>query len=171
VTADQVIVGNGGDELLFNTFLAFGGPGRTLVTCPPTFSVYDLYAGLVDTPIVRVARDPETFELDVDAVVEAARTANVVIVTTPNNPTGGLFPHEGIARVCEACPGIVLADEAYIEFGGTGASCEGLLGAYDNLAVLHTFSKAFQMAGVRLGYVLASPGWLRRSPWCASPTR
>lgn len=157
VSTDQIIVGNGGDELLFNTFLAFGGPSRTLVTCPPTFSVYDLYAGLVDTPVVRVARNPETFELDVDAVAEAARTANVVTVTTPNNPTGGLFPREGIARVCEACPGIVLADEAYIEFSGTGASCEGLLGTYDNLAVLHTFSKAFQMAGVRLGYVLANP--------------
>ena len=157
VSADRVIVGNGWDELLFNLFLAFGGPGRPLVTCPPTFSVYDLYAGLVDTPVTSVERDPDTYELDVDAVVEAARTANLVIVTTPNNPTGGLFPHEGIARVCEACPGIVLADEAYIEFGGEGASCEGLLDTYDNLAVLHTMSKAFQMAGVRLGYVLADP--------------
>ena len=111
----------------------------------------------MDTPVTSVERDPDTYELDVDAVVEAARTANLVIVTTPNNPTGGLFPREGIARVCEACPGIVLADEAYIEFGGEGASCEGLLDTYDNLAVLHTMSKAFQMAGVRLGYVLADP--------------
>lgn len=156
VAPDQVAIGNGGDELLFNLFLAFGGPGHMLVNCPPTFSVYRLYAELVETEVVDVPRDPGTFEPDLGALVEAARTAHLVVVTSPNNPTGGLFPRDGVGRLCEACPGIVLVDEAYIEFSGPSSSCEPLLSAYPNLAVLHTFSKAFCLAAGRLGYILAS---------------
>ena len=80
-----------------------------------------------------------------------------MVVTSPNNPTGDLFPREGVRRLCEACPGIVLVDEAYIEFADPGSTVEDMLGEYQNLAVLHTFSKAFALAGARVGYVLASP--------------
>ena len=104
-----------------------------------------------------VPRDAETFVPDVDGLVEAARTARLVFVTSPNNPTGDLVPAGCIERLCEACPGIVLADEAYIEFAGEGTSVEGLLAAYPNLVVLHTLSKAFCLAGARIGYVLGSP--------------
>lgn len=158
VARDQVIVGNGGDELLFNLFLAFGGRGHVLVSCPPTFSVYRLYAELVETTVVDVPRDPATFAPNVDALVEAARGASLVVVTSPNNPTGDLFPREAVPRLCAACPGVVLVDEAYIEFAEPGSTVEGLLGTYPNLAVLHTLSKAFSFAAGRLGYVLASPG-------------
>lgn len=157
VVPEQVCVGNGGDELLFNLLLAFGGSGHTLVNCPPTFSVYRLYAELLETTVVDVSRDPETFVPDVDGLVKAARSAHLVFVTSPNNPTGDLFPARGIERLCGACPGIVLADEAYIEFSGEGASVEGLLAACPNLVVLHTLSKAFCLAGARIGYVLGSP--------------
>ena len=157
VDASQVIVGNGGDELLFNLFLAFGGHGHVLVNCPPAFSVYELYASLVETEVKNVSRDPETFACDVDAMVEEARDASVVVVTSPNNPSGNLFPREGVRALCEACPGVVLVDEAYIEFADPGSTVEDLLGTYNNLAVLHTLSKAFALAGARVGYVLASP--------------
>lgn len=157
VGEDHVIVGNGGDELLFNLFLAFGGRDHVLVTCEPTFSVYRLYAELVETTVVDVPRDPETFECDADALVEAASRASIVVVTSPNNPTGNLFPIEQTRRLCEACPGVVLLDEAYMEFAPDGSSAEPLLAEYDNLAVLHTLSKAFCLAGGRIGYVLASP--------------
>ena len=156
VAPEQVIVGNGGDELLFNFFLAFGGAGHALVSCPPTFSVYGLYASMVETPVVEVPREKD-FAPNVDALVEAARTATLVVVTSPNNPTGDLFPRDGVRRLCEACPGIVLVDEAYIEFADPGSTVEDMLGEYQNLAVLHTFSKAFALAGARVGYVLASP--------------
>ena len=139
VGEDHVIVGNGGDELLFNLFLAFGG------------------RELVETTVVDVPRDPETFECDADALVEAASRASIVVVTSPNNPTGNLFPIEQTRRLCEACPGVVLLDEAYMEFAPEGSSAEPLLAEYDNLAVLHTLSKAFCLAGGRIGYVLASP--------------
>lgn len=156
VEASQVIVGNGGDELLYNLFLAFGGPGHTLVNCPPTFSVYGLYARLAECEVLDVWREPETFAPNVDALVEAARAASLVVVTSPNNPTGDLFPLEGVRALCEACPGIVLVDEAYGEFAEEGASAEPLMADYPNLAILHTFSKAFCLAGGRVGYVLAS---------------
>lgn len=153
---DQVIVGNGGDELLFNLILAFGGTDRPLLVLAPTFSVYELYAKLLETPVIRLWRDPDTFGVDEDRAVEAAGRANLIIVTTPNNPTGNLSSPEFVARLCDACPGIVLADEAYIEFAEKGSSSEGLLVAHDNLSVLRTLSKAYQFAGGRLGYALAS---------------
>ena len=158
VAPEQVCVGNGGDELLFNLFLAFGGSGHVMVNVPPTFSVYRLYAELVETQVKDVPRDPETFEVDMGALLEAARTANLVVVTSPNNPTGNLLSVEDAARLCEACPGVVLLDEAYMEFASAEDTAEPLLARYDNLVVLHTFSKAFCLAGCRVGYVLSSPG-------------
>lgn len=158
VDPSQVCVGNGGDELLFNLFLAFGGSGHVMVNVPPTFTVYRLYAELLETRVVDVPRDPVTYEVDVDALVDAARGANLVVVTSPNNPTGNLMPVDAVARLCQACPGVVLADEAYMEFAEPADSAEPLLATYDNLVVLHTFSKAYCLAGVRVGYVLSSPG-------------
>ena len=157
VRRENVCVGNGGDELLFNFFLAFGGPGKRLVDCPPTFTVYDIYSKMVGTSVVRCWRDEDTFDVDVSALLLMARNADMVIVTSPNNPTGNVIAREDVARLCETCPGIVLVDEAYMEFADEGLSCEGLLGTYDNLVILHTYSKAFCLAGVRVGYVLAAP--------------
>ena len=152
-----VCVGNGGDELLYNFLLAFGGPGRTLVTCPPDFSEYAFFASLAQTEVARVWRDPATFEIDEPAFLEAARTAQLVILTSPNNPTGNLVGAELVERVCAACPGLVMVDEAYGEFAPTGTSVEPLLERCPNLVVLHTLSKAFGEAGIRCGYVLAAP--------------
>ena len=152
-----VCVGNGGDELLYNFLLAFGGPGRTLVTCPPDFSEYAFFASLAQTEVARVWRDPATFEIDAPALLEAARTAQLVILTSPNNPTGNLVSAELVERVCAACPGLVMVDEAYGEFAPTGTSVEPLLERCPNLVVLHTLSKAFGEAGIRCGYVLAAP--------------
>lgn len=154
---DSVFVGNGGDEILFDLFLAFGGPGRTLVNCPPTFSVYELYSSMVGTNVLNVPRDPETMLPDVEALAAAAPSADIVVVTSPNNPTGDLFPCADVERLCAACPGIVLVDEAYGEFASDESSCERLLADNPNLVVLHTFSKAYCLAGLRCGYVLAAP--------------
>ncbi len=157
VRRENVCVGNGGDELLFNFFLAFGGPGKRLVDCPPTFTVYDIYSKMLGTSVVRCWRDPDTYELDMDNLLVMAKTADMVIVTSPNNPTGNVIAQADVERLCQACPGIVLIDEAYAEFADEGVSCEPLLGTYDNLVVLHTYSKAYCLAGVRMGYVLAAP--------------
>lgn len=155
--AAQVCVGNGGDELLFNLFLAFGGPGHLLLNSTPTFSVYRLYAELVDTPVLDVPRDPNTFTVDGEVLLEKAPEANLIVLTSPNNPTGDCVDAGLVRGLCERCPGVVLVDEAYGEFAPTGSTCEPLLREYPNLVVLHTLSKAYAFAGGRLGYVLASP--------------
>lgn len=154
---ENVIVGNGGDELLYNFLLAFGGPGRTLVNCPPTFSEYAFFASLTQTEVADVWREPETYLPDAECLVAAARTANLVVLTSPNNPTGDVAPLELVRSLCEACPGLVMVDEAYGEFAAPGTSAEPLLAEHDNLVVLHTLSKAFALAGTRCGYVLAAP--------------
>lgn len=157
VARENVCVGNGGDELLYNFLLAFGGAGRTLLTCPPDFSEYAFFASLTQTAVERVWRDGATFELRRAELLEAAAKADLVILTSPNNPTGDVLPCDLAREVCAACPGLVMVDEAYGEFADEGTSVEGLLGECDNLVVLHTLSKAFGEAGIRCGYVLAAP--------------
>ena len=156
-----VCVGNGGDELLYNFLLAFGGEGRTLLNCPPCFSEYAFFASLTKTGVCDIWRDPETMLPDVGSLVEAASSCDLAILTSPNNPTGDLLPSDAVALLCEACPGMVMIDEAYIEFAdgsmGAEATCQALLGRFDNLVILHTLSKAFGEAGIRCGYVIAAP--------------
>jgi histidinol-phosphate aminotransferase len=157
VRRENICVGNGGDELLYNFLLAFGGQGRTLLNCPPCFSEYAFFASLAQTEVTDVWRDPETFALDEDAVLAAALKANMVIVTSPNNPTGDVASLGFIECLCAACPGIVMVDEAYMEFAAVGTSSIELLDRCPNLVILHTLSKAFGEAGIRCGYVIAAP--------------
>ena len=154
VTRENICVGNGGDELLYNYLLAFGGAGRTLLNCPPCFSEYAFFASLCQTEVRDVWRDPATFELDQAAVLAAAPECNLAIVTSPNNPTGDVAPLDFVAALCDACPGMVMVDEAYVEFAddsfGAATTAQGLIAEHPNLAILHTLSKAFGAAGTRL---------------------
>ncbi len=127
-----------------------------MVNCPPTFSIYRLYAELCECTVVDVPRDLDTFAVDELALLEQAADARITIVTTPNNPTGTLTPLAFIEELCAATEGLVLADEAYMEFAGA-PSAASLLSRCPNLVVLRTLSKAFALAGGRIGYVLASP--------------
>ena len=157
VSPENICIGNGGDELLFNFFVGFGGAGRTLLNFPPCFSEYDLFGSIVGTKILNVERDAETFAIDEEAALRAAKDVNLAIITTPNNPTGDVVSVDFVDKLCDACPGIVMVDEAYSEFNNPSYSCEPLLKKHDNLIVLHTFSKAFGLAGVRCGYIIAAP--------------
>ena len=154
VARENVCVGNGGDELLYNYLLAFGGAGRTLLNCPPCFSEYAFFASLCQTEVRDVWRDPATFELDQAAVLAAASECNLAIVTSPNNPTGDVAPLDFVAALCDACPGMVMVDEAYVEFAddsfGAVTTAQGLIAEHPNLVILHTLSKAFGAAGTRL---------------------
>lgn len=153
---ENVICGNGGDELIYNIFLAFGGEGHTMLHCPPDFSVYELYASLAECPCESVWRDPATFAIDWEKLRARATDATITVVTTPNNPTGTLADHAEIEALALATKGLVLVDEAYMEFADA-ASCADLINHYPNILVLRTFSKAFALAGARMGYVLADP--------------
>lgn len=154
---DNVIVGNGGDELLFNIALAYGGPGRTMLNIPPTFSVYAYNAMLTRTNVVDIPRLPD-FSIDEDAVVQRVAQGDIdyLTITSPNNPTGDLASEEFVRRVLDASDTLVMVDEAYFEF--SRRTVRPLLNEYDNLVILRTFSKAFSLAGVRLGYLLGSEG-------------
>lgn len=160
VTRDQVLVGNGGDELLFDIALAWGGPGRKFLNMPPTFSVYDNNAQLTNTEIVSVARD-ENFDIDEAVVLERVAQGDIdyVIVTSPNNPTGRLADEQFILRLLESTDALVVVDEAYFEF--SRKTIRPYLERFENLLILRTFSKAFSLAGVRVGYVLGSPRVIR----------
>ena len=156
VSAHRVVVANGGDELLFNLLLAYGGKGRVLVNCPPTFSAYELYAKLTATSVVNVNRDANTFELDEDGLLEAARDprAALVVVTSPNNPTGNLASVDFVRKLAQATSALVLVDEAYAEFCDVQASCVPLVAELPNVCVLRTMSKAYALAGARVGYLI-----------------
>ncbi len=153
----HVIVGNGGDELLFNLLFAFGGLGRTVVTCPPDFAEYANFAAMCETPVVAVPRDAEDFSVDAGALLAAAADAALVILTSPNNPTGGLVDRALVGRLLAETEALVLVDEAYVEFAGEDESLAPLVPGNPRLIVLRTLSKAFALAGLRVGYLIADP--------------
>ncbi|MBR5260145.1 MAG: histidinol-phosphate transaminase [Eggerthellaceae bacterium] len=160
LTREQVLIGNGGDELLFNIALAWGGAGRRMLNLPPTFSVYAANARLTGTEVVNIPR-LEDFSIDEDAVLErlGAGDIDIVVITSPNNPTGECAREEFIQRVLEATDALVLVDEAYFEFARR--SVLSYLAEHKNLIVLRTFSKAYSLAGVRMGYVMAHSDVIR----------
>jgi histidinol-phosphate aminotransferase len=131
------------------------GPGRTVVVPQPTFTLYKLQSQVLQANIVTAPLKAADFSFDVDAIISATRTADAVVICSPNNPTGALLNHKDLAAILQSTPGIVLLDEAYHEFSGQTALA--LLPEYKNLVVLRTFSKAMSMAGLRFGYMLAHP--------------
>ncbi len=158
VGTENVIVGNGSDELILDIMLAFG-VGRRAVIASPTFSMYGIHARVAGAVPVEVPRGP-AFEVDVQAVIRAeGGEPGVIILCNPNNPTGNATEPADIEAIAGSVGSLLVVDEAYIEFGGV--SCAPLLGKYPNLAVMRTFSKAFGLAGLRAGYLLAHPDVIR----------
>jgi histidinol-phosphate aminotransferase len=198
VAERNVLLGNGGDELLFNIMLAWGGSGRKLLTAPPSFSSYELDARLTDTTLVEVPRvermakdaregttksaaDRATEDMinrpiedvektsssstcerelgvDEDAIMERVSRGDidVVMLASPNNPTGDALREEFVLSLLNASDALVLIDQAYIEFADSHFDMTRHLSEHKNLVLLRTFSKAWALAGIRLGYLLAS---------------
>lgn len=156
VTPSSVVTGNGGDELIQLVLTVFGGVGKSLVLHPPTFSMYYAAAKLTNTQVIDVPL-LEGKKLDLEEMLKAGKQddVNVILVCNPNNPTGALFPKEDILHLIEETGKIVVVDEAYSEF--SQESMVGELDRYPNLILLRTFSKAFGLAGLRLGYLLGQP--------------
>ncbi len=176
LTAGNIWAANGSNEIMLHVLQAFGGPGRTCLTFTPTYSMYPEYARNTLTDYVTRPRR-EDFTIDTDAAVTAITELRpaVVILASPNNPTGTALPLEDIRRILEAARGrgpmlgagigsparasdcVVVIDEAYAEFRRPGVpSALELVGpANPHLAVTRTMSKAFGAAGLRLGYLAA----------------
>ena len=157
LTADHVWAANGSNEIMQQILQAFGGPGRTAISFAPTYSMYPEYARNTHTRWV-AGRRRDDFGIDLDAALEliAAERPDVVILTSPNNPTGTALDPAHTRAIVEAAPGVVVVDEAYAEFRreGTPTALE-LLAEFPRLLVTRTMSKAFALAGGRLGYVAA----------------
>ena len=151
-------VANGSNEVFLHLFLAFGGPQRTSLTFEPTYSLHTSIPRIAGTRTVQLQRDQD-LKIDVDEALRTITTEqpDVVIVCSPNNPTGGCEPLAAIEAFCDAAPGLVVVDEAYGEFDGHEHSAKGLLAERPNLVITKTFSKAWRLAGVRIGYMLAAP--------------
>jgi histidinol-phosphate aminotransferase len=164
ITPEMVWAANGSNEVMLQLLQAFGGPGRVALSFAPTYSMYPEYARDTMTGWVAGHR-AEDFSLDLDAArrLVEERRPSVVLLPSPNNPTGTALPPEAVTMLCEAAAsyepgGIVVVDEAYGEFrrAGTPSALE-LLPQHRNLVVTRTMSKAFALAGARLGYLAADP--------------
>ncbi len=161
VTVDNVWAANGSNEVLHQLLQAFGGPGRRALGFTPSYSMHPLLSKGTHTEFVSCPRG-EDMRIDMDAALQAIADSHpdVVFVTTPNNPTGDVTSLEDIERIVQASPGIVIVDEAYAEFSD-GPSAVTLIERYPaKLVVSRTMSKAFDFAGGRLGYFIASPAFV-----------
>ena len=145
--ADNIIAGNGSDELLDITFKTFMGWGDRSVVPVPSYTLYDYFVKLNGGSVAEVDLT-EDFQLDVDAIVR--QDAKIAIMPSPNNPTGNCFRQKDIEEVLSRFDGIVVVDEAYAEYAE--GSMIRRVNEFDNLVVLRTFSKAYAMAALRVGY-------------------
>lgn len=151
VEPGQVFVGVGSDEVLALAFLTFFQSGKPILFPDITYSFYEVWAGLYGIPYERKALDPG-FRICVD---DYLKPNGGIIFPNPNAPTGVLESVDTIEEIVKGNQdSVVIIDEAYIDFGGE--SCLGLIGKYDNLLVVQTFSKSRAMAGARIGFALGS---------------
>ena len=159
LTADRVWAANGSNEVMLHVLQAFGGPGRTALSFAPTYSMYPEYARDTFTRWVTGRREDD-FTVDVHRAVAliGEERPDVVLLASPNNPTGTALPLELVQAVLDVTTGVVVVDEAYAEFRRTGTpTALELLDDHPRLLVSRTMSKAFALAGGRLGYVAADP--------------
>jgi histidinol-phosphate aminotransferase len=162
LAAEQIWAANGSNEVMTHVLQAFGGPGRSVLSFAPTYSMYPEYARNTHTRWLTAPRTAD-FRIDRDAALAAiaATGADVVLVTSPNNPTGTAVDLATVEAICDAAPGVVVVDEAYVEFARSGTpSALQLLPQHPRLAVSRTMSKAFAFAGGRLGYLAAAPAFV-----------
>ena len=156
IHSSSILLGNGSDEVLDLIFRAFCEPHEdNVITAPPTYGMYKVLAG-INAVENREVYLTEEFSLDVDAMLSAAdERSKVVFISSPNNPTANRFDDAVITRLLENFRGLVVIDEAYIDFSSKGSWIQKL-SDYGNLIVTQTFSKALGMAGIRLGIAYAS---------------
>ena len=153
--ADRVWAANGSNEVLLQLFQAYGGARRRLLVARPGYSAHPLIARVAATEVVEVDLDHDlrlTRDLAERAV--AVHDPDLVCVASPNNPTGVPVDLDAVRALHDASRALVVLDEAYVELAPDGTSGAGLLDELDRLVVVRTFSKAWRLAGLRLGYLL-----------------
>ncbi|WP_306014085.1 MULTISPECIES: histidinol-phosphate transaminase [unclassified Allomuricauda] len=156
LTEQQILLGNGSDEVLDLIYRAFCEPNQdNIITLPPTYGMYKVLAGInaVENREVLLTKD---FEPNVTEILKVADSnSKLLFICSPNNPTGNAFQKKGIKELLESFNGLVVVDEAYIDFSND-ESWVSELKQYPNLIVTQTLSKAYGLAGIRLGICYAS---------------
>jgi histidinol-phosphate aminotransferase len=157
----QIFLGNGSDEPIDLLFRAFCEPGQNnMVTINPTYGMYQVSADINDVEVRKVKLNPD-YNFSADALLEQVDDqTKLIFICSPNNPTGNLLDKSETIKLIQSFSGLVIVDEAYIDFA-PGASLLAELNQYENLVILQTFSKAWGMAGIRLGMAFASPEIIR----------
>ena len=155
VKEEQILLGNGSSEIIEKIFHTFGGDGKKVVYPVPSFSMYKIYAKAADSQDVIFNLD-KNFDIDVDEFIKTVResNANLAVICNPNNPTGNALTVDDIEKIAKSIDCAFLIDEAYVEFYGRSAF--KLVAKYPNLIVARTFSKAYGLAGARVGYMIAN---------------
>ncbi|MHB1987066.1 MAG: histidinol-phosphate transaminase [Acidimicrobiales bacterium] len=164
----EVFCANGSNEVLQCLLMAFGGPGRSALIFEPTYALHAHIARLTGTSVLSGPRD-EDFAIESRRACDLLDThqPDVVLLCSPNNPTGRSEPRSTIEAILGRAPGLVIVDEAYAQFSPWTAT--DLLGSHPNLAVVRTFSKTWALAALRLGYVLAGRGVIEACSTVALP--
>ncbi|MCL2218679.1 MAG: histidinol-phosphate transaminase [Chitinispirillia bacterium] len=153
VSASNVIVGNGSNEMLLVLLLSFAARAKSVIICQPTFTVYRLLSEGMGAKAVNVSLMKD-LRYDIGGIKKAAvdNPGSILIICSPNNPTGNVIGEDDLRGILDAHTGICVFDQAYMEFGGIDGV--KLLADYPNLIVTRTFSKAMAGAGLRLGYMI-----------------
>jgi histidinol-phosphate aminotransferase len=155
VEANRIFVGNGSDEAIDLLIRAFCIPGNDHIVVPePSYGMYEVCASINDVKVYKVLLNND-FSLDQEKILQAAqKNTKLIFICSPNNPTGNSFDNKDVLYLLEKFKGIVVIDEAYIDFAPHGGFIK-YLAEYPNLVILQTFSKAWGMAGIRLGFAFA----------------
>ncbi len=157
VNQEQIFLGNGSDEAIDLLFRAFCNPSQDSVLCfPPTYGMYAIAAKINEVEVLEVPLDAN-FQIKIEAALNAIKlTTKMIFICSPNNPTGNLISMESIDFLLIHFDGIVLVDEAYVDFSESASWVEKL-DQYPNLVVLQTLSKGWGLAGLRIGLAISSP--------------
>lgn len=159
VDPERIWIGNGSDEGLDRVVRTFVEPGEPVVIAGPTYAMYRIAAEAHGARVRDAALD-DAFDLDLDATLAVAGGAKAIFLCSPNNPTGNVLSADRVTRLASAFDGLVVVDEAYVEFSNR-PSLVARTRQHRNLVVLRTFSKAWGLAGARVGYLVADPDVVR----------
>ena len=155
VSPENIFLGNGSDEVIDLIYRIFANPGKDkVIICPPTYGMYEVSANINDIEVVNIPLLP-SFQLNKEAILQTIKEdANIklIFICSPNNPTGNLI--DGIEEITKSFNGIVIVDEAYVDFSPESSKVQEIF-SYNNLIVLQTLSKAWGLAGVRIGFAFA----------------
>ena len=160
---ENILCTRGSDEAIDLLIRAFCNPGQdSIITCPPTFCMYEIFAKIQSANVIEIPLAPElNYQLNTKAILDVieSESVKIIFIPTPNAPLGNMMRTKDILKICQACTGkaIVVADEAYLEFSGQASLFTNFSTEIKNLVSLRTLSKAYSMAGLRIGSMIADP--------------